>query len=125
MHKYHPRTEDDFRITSVSWEIDIQKRHEDAGFAAISKEIALRRFYQFIRFLQNHGMTARIILNSLSEVTDQSELRNSDLNDKGFYFVQRYHGRWLNRVRNDKGERKEEDFLNKWNEQYENEQKAV
>ena len=115
----HLRPAEDFRVSSIDWEIDIERRHRDAGFEAIDAEVLRRRFFQFIDFLQSQGMTTRVILGSLSALAENSEFRNSDLNDKGFYFVQQYHGRWLNRTHKDKGEQKENEFLEKWYRQFE------
>lgn len=59
-------------------------------------------------------MTTRPIAKSIEELSNDAQMRNSDLNDDGFYFVQRFHGRWLNRTRKDLGPEKEEAFLSKW-----------
>ncbi len=117
----HLRPDKDFRVTSIDWEIDIERRHREAGFEPVPLEVLHRRFFQFIEFLQSREMTTRIILKSLSELTEKTEFRNSDLTDKGFYFVQQYHGRWLDRTFKDKGEMKENGFLQKWYKQFEEE----
>lgn len=114
MKKPHPRPANDFRVTSLAWEIDIEKRHTDAGFAPVPRDVLVRRYFQFLNFLQKEGMTDRIVCARIEEVGEQSEWRNSDLTDEGFYFVQRFHGRWLNRTHEDRGEQKEEAFLMRW-----------
>ena len=118
MPKKHPRPAKEFTVTSLAWERDIEQRHRDGGFPAIPDEIIVRRFWQFLRFIQQHGLTVRTVANSLSDVSDSTALRNSDLTDEGFYFIQRFHGRWLNRTRKDCGEPKEDAFLTKWYDQF-------
>jgi hypothetical protein len=54
----------------------------------------------------------------LDDISEQTALCNSDLTDAGFYFTQRFHGRWLNRTNKDRGEQKEEAFLQKWFEKF-------
>lgn len=114
MKKPHPRPSNDFRVTSLAWETDIEKRHTDAGFAPVAPEVIVRRFFQFLNFLQKHGMTTRTVCERIEDVKDVSEWKNSDLTDDGFYFTQQFHGRWHNRTRKDRGEEKEEGFLRKW-----------
>jgi hypothetical protein len=114
MKKPHLRPEKDFRVTSLAWEIDIEKRHVVAGFAPVPVDVIRRRYFQFLSFLQEHGMTARTVCLRLDDVGELSEWRNADLTDEGFYFAQKYHGRWLNRTRKDGGEAKEAAFLKKW-----------
>lgn len=68
-------------------------------------------FWQFLRFIQQRGVNVHSVTHSLADPSDDTVLRNSDLTDKGFYFVQSFHGRWLNRTRKDSGEAKENAFL--------------
>jgi hypothetical protein len=114
MKKPHPRPQKDGRVTSLAWEIDIEKRFADAGFDPVPREVLVRRYFQFLSFLQRQGMTSRIVCARIEDVDENSEWRNSDLTDEGFYFIQQFHGRWLNRTRKDRGEGKEESFLQKW-----------
>jgi hypothetical protein len=41
-------------------------------------------------------------------------LLNSDLNDEGYAFFQRYEGKWIGRLDKDKGAEAEWGFLQKW-----------
>ena len=118
MPKKHPRPAKEFAVTSLAWERDIGRRQRDAGFAAIPDEIMVPRFWQLLRFLQQRGLTAHTIASSLADVSEGTVLRNSDLTDKGFHFIQRFHGRWLNRTRKDCGEAQEDAFLTKWYDQF-------
>jgi hypothetical protein len=118
MPKKHLRPEKDFTVTSLASERDIERRHREAGFPGVPDEIIVRRFWQFLRFIQHRGLTVRTVASSLADVSDNTTLRNSDLTDEGFYFIQRFHGRWLNRTRKDCGEPKEDAYLTRWYDQF-------
>ena len=118
MPKHHPRPAHDFTVDSFVWILDRERRISAAGFPPVPREILARRFWQFIRFLQQHGMTSRVVVSSIDEISEQTVLRNSDLTDAGFYFIQRFFGRWADRTRKDRGEQKEEAFLEKWYESF-------
>ena len=110
----HQRPVQDFRVTGVAWQLDNEARHRAAGFDPIPREVILRRYFSFIDFLQQKGLTARTIAVALDDVDDGSELRNADLTDDGFEFVRQYHGQWLNRMYKDAGDAKERAVLEKW-----------
>ncbi|CAN5582887.1 hypothetical protein BH11PLA2_BH11PLA2_34770 [soil metagenome] len=95
-------------------ELDIVARHCNAGFDPLSRELIFRRFFTFVDFLQQHGMTTRTIAKGLEDVDESTELRNHDLTDEGFDFGRLYHGRWLERMYKDRGDAKERAFLDKW-----------
>lgn len=125
MPKKHQRPAKEFTVTSLVWEREIEQRHRDGGFPPIPDEVIVRRFWQFLCFLQQHGLTTRILADSLAAVSGSTALRNNDLTDEGFYFVQRFHGRWLNRTRKDCGEQKEDAFLAKWYDQFQLQQEVA
>lgn len=118
MTKIHVRPNKDFTIDSIAWQLVIDKRQVDGGFDPVVKELIYRRFYQFLKFLQDHGMMVRTIINAIQDINEDTIIRNSDLNDEGFYFTQKYHGKWLDRKRKDQGEEKEMAFLKKWHDQF-------
>jgi hypothetical protein len=124
MKKPHPRPEKDFRVTCVAWELDIERRQVEGGFEPVPREVIIRRYFQFISFLQRHGMTTRTICRDMEAVKEGSELRNFDLTDAGFYYTQKFHGRWLDRKRKDGGESKEWVFLEKWLAEFQNPKKT-
>jgi hypothetical protein len=111
---YPPRPEQDFRITTFAWQLDNEANHRNAGFPAIPKEIIIRRFWQFLSFLQDNRFTNRIIASCPADITPGTELRNSDLTDDGYRYVQRYCDRWSARTYKDTGEVAEAKFLVKW-----------
>jgi len=118
MRKKHPRPTYEFAITSLAWQRDIEANYQRGGFEPIPDEVIVRRFWQFLCFIQLHGLTTRTVASSPTELSDDTILHNSDLTEEGFYFIQRFHGRWLNRTRKDRGETKEESFLIKWYDQF-------
>lgn len=110
----HPRPAADFRVDSMSMLLDLAARHEKAGFPAIPAKTMRRRYWQYLNFLQRHEFTLRIVAASAEDVSESSELRNSDLTDEGFRFVQYSHDKWLDRTYKDQGEVKEETMLQRW-----------
>ncbi len=90
------------------------QRHTKAGFDHIPDGIIYRRFFQFIDFIQRHGFTVRTIATSLADITADTALRNSDLTDAGFRFIQYAEHRWCNRLYKDTGSDKEIAFLERW-----------
>ena len=118
MPKKHPRPSHEFTVTSLAWEREIEANYRRAGFAPIPDDVLLRRYWQFLRFVQQHGLTTRTLATSAADLADDTTLCNSDLTDESFHFIQRFHGRWLNSARKDRGEAREEAFLTKWYDQF-------
>ena len=114
MYKRHPRTQADFVVDSIAGLKNVISRHTIAGFDDVPESIIFRRFYQLCKFLQDNNLTNKIVYNDLSEVNLKSDLKNSDLNDKGFYFLQYALGKWEDRFHKDQGEDKEWKFFEKW-----------
>ncbi len=100
------------------WSLEIELNHRRAGFAEVPRDVLARRFWQFLRFIQQRGLTGRVVARGVDGISEHTVLRNSDLTDAGFYFSQKYHGRWLSRTYTDRGEQKEEAFLEKWYETF-------
>ena len=109
-----PRPAQDFKITSVQWHIEIEANHRQAGFAEVEYGVIQRRFWQLLNFLEQLGYLTRPAPASLDNVDSSTELLNSDLNDDGYAFVQRFEGKWADRLYKDKGEEAEWKFLEKW-----------
>jgi len=108
------RPEKDFTVCSIAWDLDIVRRHTQAGFDHIPDSVVYRRFFQFLDFIQRHGFTVRTVAASLAEVSTSTALCNSDLTDDGFRFIQHAEPRWASRLYKDCGEQKELKFLEKW-----------
>jgi hypothetical protein len=112
--KWPSRHAQDFKITSVQWHVEIEANHRQAGFAKVEYDIILRRFWQLLHFLEQRGYLTKPAPASLDKVDSRTELRNSDLNEDGYAFVQRFGGKWVDRLYKDKGEQAEWKFLEKW-----------
>ena len=113
-----PRPEKDFTVCSIAWDLDNVQRHTNAGFDPIPDSIVYRRFFQFLAFIQNHGFTVRTIAATLAEVTPDTALRNFDLTDDGFRFIQYAQPRWCKRLHKDTSATKELAFLERWFQTY-------
>lgn len=113
-----PRPDNDFRITSFEWQLDIEAQHHQAGFPAVESTVIRRRYWQFVDFLQRNGLAAHTIAASVDEIALGAELRNFDLTPTGYAFAQRYADRWLERMYKDGGAEKEERILEKWHLQF-------
>ena len=108
------RSSKDYDVSSLDRLTKIADIHERAGFPPIPKETMHRRYWQYIRFLQVHGFTTRIIASSINEMSLDTKIKNSDLTDEGYRFMQYSHDKWISRTYKDQGEEKEEKMLLKW-----------
>ncbi|MBD8655606.1 hypothetical protein IFT68_08225 [Oxalobacteraceae sp. CFBP 13730] len=115
--KWPPRPVQDFKIISVQWQIECEATHRRAGFPEVKFGVIQRRFWQLLSFLGQHGYLINAMPTSLEHVTSKTELLSSDLNDDGYAFVQRFEGRWAERLYKDKGVDAEWKFLEKWHAQ--------
>jgi hypothetical protein len=116
--KWPPRPIQDFKITSLQWHVEIEANHRQAGFPEIQYSVIQRRFWQLLNFLGQRGYLTDAVPASLDNVNLKTELLNSDLNDVGYAFVQRFEGKWVGRLYKDKGEEAEWKFLEKWHAQF-------
>ena len=101
-------------MTSFLWQLENAATHECAGFPHIPEQTLRRRYWQFIAFIQEHGLTIREIAPRLEAISPNTAIRNSDLTQKGYKFVQKYGDRWTGRMHKDKGASAEKGFLEKW-----------
>jgi len=101
-------------VCSIAWDLDIVHRHTRAGFEHVPDSLVYHRFFQFLDFIQQHGFTVRTVVASLAEVTPATTLRNSDLSDEGFRFIQYAEPRWCRRLHKDTGPDREWAFLERW-----------
>ena len=116
--KPRPRPGKDFCVDSIASSLYRVRHRAEAGSPDVPRQIIIRRFWQYVRFLQSHGLTARIVARSLAEVDDATELRISDLTEAGLRFVRHSHSRWTNRLYKDAGARKEDAYLKKCYEEF-------
>lgn len=108
------RPSDDFTVDSYRWSLDAERQSVIAGYAPVGEGVLRRRFFQFSEFLWLNGMLIERVVASEQEVNLQTLLKNHHLNDKGFLFCQKFHGRWVDRASKDAGPDKEWSFLEKW-----------
>ena len=111
---YPPRPDNDFRITCFAWSLKHEIMRCKSGFPPLPEGLLLRRFWQYLSFLQENKLTTKVIVHAPNEITDTTSLQNSDLSDLGYLFAQRYNDRWAERAYKDTGEANEERFLANW-----------
>jgi hypothetical protein len=119
------RVEKDFCIDSVASSLYSARRRAEAGSPEIPRQLIVRRFWQYLRFLQSQGLTTRMIARSLAEVEDSTELRGSDLTTDGFRFVRDSHLTWTQRLYKDEGAKKEDAYLRNWYEKFQDRNMAL
>ena len=110
----YPRTEQEFTMDSIQSLIENVDIHTRAGFPEVPKTVIYRRFNQLVNFLHLKGLTTLNIISNIEQVSDITEIKNSDLNDKGFYFLQSCGNKWYGRLYKDKEADKEWNYLEKW-----------
>jgi len=79
----------DLVIDQVSW-------HWDSGSEPPEKTLV--RFKSVVRFLQDHGLVKRTLLNNNEEPTESFCIRASDLTDEGLELMKATYDRWLKSV---------------------------
>jgi hypothetical protein len=118
-----PRPEQDLRITSLQSQLETEANHRRAGFPPVEHEVVRRRFWQFLSFLQRHSYLVHPTANTIDDLEPTAELRNADLTDAGYTYVQRYVDRWSGRMYKDRGPEAERMFLEKWHKRLLSEQR--
>ena len=81
--------------------IDDAKAHFAASKNAEYKARVEQRFRVFVDFLQDNGLASREILVSGQPVTDDLQIKKSDLTENGFAVVKAAYDKWLRGI--DKG----------------------
>lgn len=108
----------DFVVAAVWHELAVERLRRAAGLAPVPREIVMRRFFTFVGFLRDHGLTTRTVTEDPALVHEFSELCRSDLTAEGSAFVRAAHGHWLNRLGRDEGEARERARLVEWLRQF-------
>lgn len=109
-----PRPSKDFVLCSVAGDRAIADKFTRAGFAALTDDHIRNRLWVYLEFLQTHGFTTRVIVPRKEEVSADTALRNSDLTDAGFLFLQKIQGKWDGRLFSGSNPAKEKSLLKKW-----------
>jgi len=114
MKKHFERPSKDFTVTSSEWQLDIVRNHTNAGFEHIPDSEVMDKFWVLLCFLQEHGMLQSFPAACRQDVDMRTTLKNSDLTDKGYYFLQRNVQRWGGRLYKRQAKDKDRAFLEKW-----------
>jgi hypothetical protein len=110
----HPRSKNDFTIHSLAWDRDIVANYSRAGFTVPADVLICDRFWRYLDFLQSHGLTSRIVAGKKEDVVSGTALRNFDLTDTGFRFIQSIEQKWCGRLMKGDEPTKVTQFLEKW-----------
>jgi hypothetical protein len=116
--KHFERPAEDFWITDLKSDLDIVATHTRAGFADIPAEVVRRRLFTLLDFLWSKELLTRQLATSPEDVVPELALRNRDLTEDGYHFVQRYLPKWQGRLYKHTTESKERGFLEKWYDQF-------
>ena len=118
------RPEHDFTIHSLAWDRDIAANFARAGFSVPSDEAIRERFWVYLEFLQAHGFTSHIVAAKKDEVGPVTVIRNSDVTDDGYRFIQSIEKKWGRRALKPSDSTKDRAYLEKWLNAFRNEPKA-
>ena len=112
--KHFERPAKDFWITDLKSDLDIVAAHTRAGFPEVPAEVVRRRLFLLLDFLWSKDLLTHRLASSPQDVVPGLGLRNRDLTEEGYYFLQRYLPRWQGRLYKHTTEAKERAFLDKW-----------
>jgi hypothetical protein len=118
----HPRSEKDFTIHSLTWDRDVVAKFARAGFDVPTDEQVVERFWRYLDFLQSRGLTSHIVAAKKEDVCSDTTLRNSDVTDAGFRFIQSIEKKWCSRILKFDDPAMHSVFLEKWFTSFQREQ---
>lgn len=81
--------EEDFIIDKVSWHTQKVRNYD------FDTKIIHRYFEAVIRFLQEKGLTTRVIVSDFSAINDETCIRVSDLTEEGMLLIKKAYGKWV------------------------------
>lgn len=84
--------EKDFIIDKASWHTQKVRNY------SFDNKIIYGYFETAIRFLQEEGLTTRIIISDFSNIGDETCIKASDLTDEGMSLIKKAYGRWVDYV---------------------------
>jgi hypothetical protein len=96
----------DFTIDQVSWHTRVQGNPE-------SPESVRRRFRILSDFLQDNGLTVRVLLPDGMEPSDDFAIRSSDLTEEGLEVMKKGYDKWLKKIVNKRKELSDVSLLTK------------
>jgi hypothetical protein len=112
--KHFERPATDFWITDLKSDLNIVAAHTRAGFAEVPAEVVRLRLFVLLDFLWSKDLLTHRLATSPEDVAPGLALRNHDLTEEGYYFLQRHLPRWQGRLYKHTTEAKERAFLPKW-----------
>ncbi len=84
--------EKDFILAKVSWLSQVERNYEfDNG-------LVLSFFKNLITYLQDRNLTTRTILNGCDQVTEDTNIKSSDLSDEGLALMRTSLDKWSDKV---------------------------
>ena len=89
-------------MTTNDFVIDCTKVHLAASKNAEYRARVEQRFRVFLGFVQSNGLAKREILRDDEPITENLEIRKSDLTDEGFELVKSAYDKWLRGIDNGK-----------------------
>lgn len=109
-----PRPTQDFIIHSFARSCDILRRFADARCDVPPEGQVRTRFWIYLDFLQSHGFTTRVIAAHEAAVDASTVLRNSDVTDTGFRFIQAIEKKWSGGLGKSRDPAKDRALLARW-----------
>lgn len=85
-----------FTIAKVSWQTQVQRNYE------FDNSLVYTYFKNIINYLQDNGLTTRIILPRNEGVTENTCIMSSDLTEVGFLLIKKKYNKWVEGIM-DKG----------------------
>lgn len=77
-----------FTVCRVSWLTNRPGGHYSLAWVS-------RKFWFLTDFLQRNDLTVRPLAGSLSDITDEFEIRSDDLTEEGLQFMRTGYQKWL------------------------------
>lgn len=63
-------------------------------------DVTIQQFYQVTKFLQDHSLVHRQLMQSIDDITDDFTLSSDDLTDEGLAVMRAAYHKWLEKVDN-------------------------
>jgi len=83
-----------FTIDKVSWHTQTPGNPE-------TREQTIARILSVVTFLQEHGLTKRVLASSAHDISDEFSIEAADLTEQGLELMRRAYDKWVRKV--DKG----------------------
>lgn len=81
----------DFTIDQVSWHTKVAGNPE-------TRERIVRRFWSIVNFLQQNGLTKKLLASSMEDINDDFRIDSGDLTPTGLALMKKTYDKWLTKV---------------------------